>query len=173
MTVRTLFVGILFMQLLTACAQQNLAKTSTSSLVVTPNIVLAGALTARAPDLIKRQKAVVIDLRHPKEGIEAEAELMRSLEVPYFNLPIGPGSFNRTTVNQLDALLTEHAARPIVIHCASGNRAGLLWAALLKERGTSSSAATAAVSGIVTMPQINQAIENYNAEQTNAKQSND
>lgn len=158
---KSLIFWIALAPLLTACVHQSLSSASDNTLKVASNTTLAGSLTEQAPKLIKRSNAVVIDLRHPAEGIDAESEQMRSLSVPYYNLPVSPNTFDQTTVDQLDELLDKYSGRQIIVHCQSGNRAGLLWAALLKERGMSSADASTAVSGIVTKPGIHQAIEQY------------
>lgn len=160
----SLVFWITLVPVLAACAHQSLLGASDSTLEVAPKITLAGALTEQAPKLIKRSNAVVIDLRHPDEGIDLESEQMRSLSVPYYNLPIRPNTFDRTTVNQFAELLDAHSGRSIIVHCQSGNRAGLLWAALLKERGMSAANASSAVSDIVTKPAVHQLIQQYEAE---------
>lgn len=159
----SLIFWIALVPVLSACAHQSLLNASESTLEVAPNITLAGSLTEQAPKLIKRSNAVVIDLRHPDEGIDLESAQMQSLNVPYYNLPVRPNTFDQTTVNQFAELLDEHSGRPIIVHCQSGNRAGLLWAALLKERGMSSANASSAVAAIVTKPVIHQAIQQYKA----------
>lgn len=161
---KSLTFWLTLLPLLTACAHQSLLDASDSTLEVAPKITLAGSLNEQASQLIKRSNAVVIDLRHPDEGIDLESEQMRSLNVPYYNLPISPSTLDRTTVNQFAALLDEYSGRPIVVHCQSGNRAGLLWAALLKERGMSAVDASSAVYDIVTKPAVHQAIQQYEAE---------
>ncbi len=163
----SLFTNIVFAHLLIACAHQSLSGVSENTLDVTPNITLAGSLADQAPQLIKRHNAIVIDLRHPSEGIDPEAQNMRALGVSYFNLPVTPNTLNSELVNKFDTLLTEHTGHPIVVHCQSGNRAGLLWAALLKERGESSAAANAAVADIVTKAGIRKVIQAYTINREN------
>ncbi len=105
----------------------------------------------------------MIDIRHPSQGIESESQQMRTLDVPYFNLPVTPNTLDHALVNQFDTLLTEYAERPIIAHCQSGNRAGLLWAVWLKERGESSATANAVVSSIVTKAPVRKMIQEYSA----------
>lgn len=162
--IKALTCWLTLLPLLAACAHQGVLNASDSTLEIAPNITLAGSLNEQAPRLIKRSNAVVIDLRHPDEGIEPESEQMRSLDAPYYNLPVRPSTFDRTTVSQFAELLDEHSGRQIIVHCQSGNRAGLLWAALLKERGMSAVDASSAVSAIVTKPAVHQLIQQYEAE---------
>ncbi len=163
-TVRTLTIVSMFVCALSGCAHKGLLGVSENTLAVTPTVALSGSLRARAPELLERQNAVVIDLRRADEGAELEAQQMQSSGVTYFNLPISSDSLDTATVDRLDTLLSAHSQHPIILHCRSGNRAGLMWAALLKNRGESSAAAISAVSEIVNSPKIRQAIREYTSE---------
>lgn len=160
-TMKTLIACVVFAQLLTACSTQSLLNASENAIQVDPDIFLAGSLTGQAPPLIKRRNAVVIDLRRAEEGVDTEAAQMRSLGVPYFNLPVTLDTLDQGMVSQFDTLLSEHSGRPIIVHCQSGNRAGLLWAALQKSRGMTSAEANSTVSDIVTKPGVRKAIQEY------------
>lgn len=73
---------------------------------------------------------VVIDLRADSEtpGLD-EATLVRSLGLDYHNLPVGGAAgLTRDNVQALDRLLADAGDRPLLVHCASGNRVGALMA---------------------------------------------
>ncbi len=71
----------------------------------------------------------VINLRGLGEpGTATQPALMRELGLEYIHLPInGAGDITPENAQSLaDAL--DHAERPVMIHCASGNRIGALFA---------------------------------------------
>ena len=80
--------------------------------------------------LCKSGCEVIVNLRPPAEcGDFDEAECARQLGLAYHNIPIaGPGDFGPEAVEALDRILREAGDRPVVIHCASGNRVGGLLA---------------------------------------------
>lgn len=73
---------------------------------------------------------VVIDLRGDGETPDLdEAAVVRGLGIDYHNLPVGgPDGLTRSNVEQLDALLAAAGGRPVLVHCASGNRVGAMMA---------------------------------------------
>ena len=94
---------------------------------------LPGVVTAGQPDaaalagLAERGFVTVIDLRTDTEdrGFE-EPAVVEDLGMRYVSLPInGSESINYENAATLDAVL-EAADGPVLLHCASGNRAGAL-----------------------------------------------
>lgn len=73
---------------------------------------------------------VVIDLRADSETPELdEAALVRSLGLDYHNLPVGGAAgLTRGNVQALDRLIADAGDRPLLVHCASGNRVGAMMA---------------------------------------------
>jgi uncharacterized protein (TIGR01244 family) len=70
----------------------------------------------------------VINLRRPEEKDNTDPELVRYLEMTYVSLPIsGPADMTQEKAHALaDAL--EATESPVLVHCASGNRVGGLFA---------------------------------------------
>ena len=70
----------------------------------------------------------VINLRQPEEKDNTDPELVRYLEMTYVSLPIGgPSDITHEKARALaDAL--EATESPVLVHCASGNRVGGLFA---------------------------------------------
>ncbi|MGB5160675.1 MAG: sulfur transferase domain-containing protein [Thermoanaerobaculia bacterium] len=70
----------------------------------------------------------VINLRQPEEKDNTDPELVRYLEMTYVSLPIGgPSDITQEKARALaDAL--EATESPVLVHCASGNRVGGLFA---------------------------------------------
>lgn len=80
----------------------------------------------------------VINLRQPQELERLdfdEPALVEELGLRYVNIPITPDAFSIEDVDRFSAVLAETGG-PVLLHCASANRAGGLWAAyLVRHRG--------------------------------------
>lgn len=73
--------------------------------------------------------ALVVNLRTPDEMSWDEASAAHKLAMDYLNIPVGgPADINRANAQALDAALRAAGDRPVILHCASGNRAGALLA---------------------------------------------
>ena len=73
----------------------------------------------------------IVNLRGPDEKgpFENEEKLVQSLGMDYVALPIlGGGSLNEDNAKLLADILAKPSALPAMVHCASGNRVGLLFA---------------------------------------------
>jgi len=104
---------------------------------VSETVTLAGKvdlaqLAAQYPDGV-----LLIDLRTAPEGVELEAQQAAQLAgVHYENLPVAGAKIDPAQLRALDQLLAERESQqPVVIHCASGNRAGMMWGALQIDAG--------------------------------------
>lgn len=93
-----------------------------------PGILSAGRLAPadiqRARDAGVRQ---IIDLTPDAETPDFdEAAAVRAAGIAYANLPLsGPADLTHENVRTFDALLRA-AKRPVLVHCASGNRVGAM-----------------------------------------------
>ncbi len=93
-----------------------------------PGVIAAGRL--KPEDIARLQDAGiehVIDLTPDDEtpGFD-EANAVRSVGIDYSNLPIGGAAdLTRNNVIAFDQLLRT-AERPVLVHCASGNRVGAM-----------------------------------------------
>jgi len=112
---------------------------------------LEGITTAAQPSAAQLAGAAeagfktVIDLRGAKEdrGMEDEQSTVEHLGMSYISLPIeGSDGVSYTNAAALDKLLAG-AEGPVLIHCASGNRAGALLALRDKLAGADNSSALA------------------------------
>lgn len=72
----------------------------------------------------------VVNLCPPSEyDASEESRIAHALGLDYVNIPIaGPQDLNAKATEALDAVLTNPQRRPALIHCASGNRVGALFA---------------------------------------------
>jgi uncharacterized protein (TIGR01244 family) len=93
-----------------------------------PGVVSSGRL---APADIERVRDAgirhIIDLTPDAETPDFdEAAAARAAGLDYSNLPLsGPADLTRENVQAFDTML-RHAKRPVLVHCASGNRVGAL-----------------------------------------------
>ncbi len=69
----------------------------------------------------------VLDLRAPDEARPYdEPEAVRRLGLEYVSLPVTPDTLTDDTFARFRSLMRDQGKRPIVVHCASGNRVGAL-----------------------------------------------
>src|SRR5210317_2024370 len=93
-----------------------------------------GVTTAGQPDeagfrvFAENGYAVVIDLRTAGEdrGLD-EPAVVEALGMDYINLPIGRGGITYANAKALRALIDAYD-QPVLVHCASANRVGALFA---------------------------------------------
>ena len=72
---------------------------------------------------------VVVSLRAPSEGAPSLAEHARSVGLTYVELPVaGPKDLDQEKVAALGKLVVQRAEHPLVVFCATGNRAGAMLA---------------------------------------------
>ena len=107
--------------------------------VIAPGIVAAGQ---PAPDVLPKLGAMgfktVLNLRMLDEtGPANEREVVEGQGLRYVSVPMTASSFTLADVEAVEKVLGDPAAGPILIHCASSNRVGGAWAAILARRGMS------------------------------------
>jgi uncharacterized protein (TIGR01244 family) len=111
---------------------------------IQPGLAASGRVDLQA---IPRLKALgfktIVDLREPSEGTAEERALVEAEGLEYVSVPVTAASFSPADVWQVRAILEDPARGPILLHCASGNRSGAVWAAFEAERGASLDAAEA------------------------------
>ncbi|HVR71679.1 MAG TPA: sulfur transferase domain-containing protein [Vicinamibacteria bacterium] len=106
--------------------------------VVRPGLATAGELSAEALARLEEHGfKTVIDLRTEKEGVKEEERIVREQGLRYVWVPVSPATLSAKDVDAVAAVLDDAAAEPILLHCASGNRAGGLLAAVLARKGKS------------------------------------
>lgn len=97
---------------------------------IKPNIAVSGQ-----PDEENLKKAsesgykTVINLRPREEWPFDEESLVKDLGMKYVLIPISnPQSLNLEKAKQLQIILNDKSAYPLLIHCGSSNRVGALYA---------------------------------------------
>jgi uncharacterized protein (TIGR01244 family) len=107
--------------------------------VVRPGLASAGQPSA---DGLRQLKALgfktVVNLRTPIEGAPLdEAEIVRGQGLRYVSVPMTAATVTSKDLETIQAVLDDPAAEPVLLHCASGNRTGGIWAAVLARKGKS------------------------------------
>lgn len=126
------------------------------------NRVLAGALDLEALRGSTAGTIRVVDLRTAAEGTADEASAAEALGLAYTNIPVSSAAVDPAQVAALREVLDgANADDLVVIHCRTGNRAGLLWGAMQLEAGVPLQQVQEDVSGVVTAPPIAEGLEAY------------
>lgn len=94
-------------------------------------IACAGAITPAGVAEIKKLGYVsIVNLRESSEtgaDVEAERAAATSAGLTFVHLPFNSSSPDPAVVDQFLQVVTEPARQPVLVHCASGNRAAALW----------------------------------------------
>lgn len=98
---------------------------------VDSTIACAGAITPEGvAELKKLGYASIINLRQPTEGganVDAEAAAAKDAGVRYVHLPLNAAAPDPAVVDAFLKAVVDPANQPVLVHCASGNRAATLW----------------------------------------------
>ena len=101
-----------------------------------PHLATGGSIDlAEVPSLKQKGFRTIIDLRTPEEGTEEERVAVEAAGMTYVNLPIAKGAPTDAQIARLAELLEDESAAPILLHCASGNRVGTVWAIYRARKG--------------------------------------
>ena len=69
---------------------------------------------------------------------------MEAQGLRYVSVPISAATFSPADVAAVGRVLNDPAAAPVLLHCASANRVGAVWAVLQVQQGRTSEEAEAA-----------------------------
>lgn len=106
--------------------------------------LLKGNAVAEAADLGFR---TVVDLRTTSETDGTEKAATEAAGMAYVHIPVATRAPTPEQVAQFSELMAAEGNKPILVHCASANRVGAIWA--LYRAGTGVSAMTAIEEGRV------------------------
>jgi uncharacterized protein (TIGR01244 family) len=115
---------------------QTAPATQTDPAKLLPNgkVPFAGVLVGGQPTPAQLETlaglgyGTIVNLRSPQEKGQTDPAAVEALGMRYVSLPItGADSLSEQNANELAAILDE-ANGPVVVHCASGNRVGALFA---------------------------------------------
>lgn len=122
-----------------ASAQSNEIDTSglPNVSVAKPGLVAAGRPSPEAVASLKaRGFRTVIDLRTPAEpGFAEEKTAVEAQGLRYVSVPVVGSAFSGKDVDAVKAALDQAPDGPILLHCASSNRVGAVWAVLQARSG--------------------------------------
>ncbi len=107
-------------------------------------------------------RLLVVDLRTADEGVADERAAAQALGIRYRNLPVDGAVIDPAALGYLEALL---ATRPedemLILHCVSGNRAAMLWAALRIDAGEGADEVLESLDSIATKAPVREAVLDY------------
>lgn len=102
----------------------------------TPNIATSGRIgTGGIPEIKRLGFQTIIDLRTKKEGTADERQKVKAAGLNYFNIEIGRAAPTSKQVAKFAALIEMADHHPILVHCASANRVGAMWALYRMTKG--------------------------------------
>ena len=94
------------------------------------NLVLSGLLDLQALKDSFPGTVLIVDLRTAAEGTAEEQAAAAAFGMDYRNIPVAGVAIVDDQVAELDGILSQTSPDSLVVlHCASGHRAGMLWAA--------------------------------------------
>lgn len=91
-----------------------------------PNLVTGGQPAPAHFQALKQAGVdIVLDIRDPMEPRPFdEPALLASLGQEYINIPVSAGTLDDATLERILGVVRANQHRPMLFHCASGNRVG-------------------------------------------------
>lgn len=132
---RAILAAVIALTATAAFAQTTVSKATVPGIVnfskVETTVACAGATTPAALAEVKKMGFnSVINLRTAAEAgaeLEAEAAAAKAAGINYFNLPFNNAAPDPAVVDSFLKVITDKANEPAFIHCASANRAAMMW----------------------------------------------
>ena len=114
--------------------------------LLTPGIATAGQPSSEAlSKLAALGFKTVINLRMPGEDAPSdERAVVEGQGLRYVHVPLTAGSLSAADVAAVEKVLDDAAAGPVLLHCATSNRVGAVWALVQTRKGKSLDEALAA-----------------------------
>lgn len=104
--------------------------------LIEPGLATAGQ---PRPEALAKLKELgfktVINLRSEAEGAAAEREPVEAQGLRYVSVPMTAASFSIADVEAVERVLADPASGPVLVHCASSNRVGAVWAVIQSRKG--------------------------------------
>ncbi len=142
------------------CAEEQVALSKYQHRV-DDQVTLAGLLNEAAYDELEAMDATIVDLRTAEEGNDVEARALIARGLRYVHLPMGEKSNLRDDALFLNQIISARPGKPVVVHCASANRASVLWAAAQLEKGEPLKAVMQSVDPVATKKRTRMMIKKY------------
>ena len=122
---------ILLLALTGTLSAQSAPPGTTNYTRIDATVACAGATTVEAIPAIKADGfKAIINLRQATEegaNIDASKQAATAAGLKYFHIPFSGSDPKVESVDQFLAAVKDPANSPVFIHCASANRAGMMW----------------------------------------------
>lgn len=92
--------------------------------IATGGLIRDGAL----PRLKALGFATIVDLRGPEEGAAVEKQAAQAAGLRYINIPVTEGLPSAAQLIEFGRVIEDPKNFPVLVHCASANRVGAMWA---------------------------------------------
>jgi len=106
--------------------------------VIRPGLAAAGQ---PSPEGLAQLKALgfktVINLRTEREGAKDEEAAVKALGLTYVSVPVTAETLSVADADAVGRVIDDPAAGPVLLHCATANRVGAVWAILRVRQGAS------------------------------------
>ncbi len=113
--------------------------------LVRPGLAVAGQPSAQGLAQLKEMGfKTVINLRTDQEGAKDEEAAVKAAGLSYVSVPVTGATLSMADADAVGRVLDDAAAAPVLLHCASANRVGAIWALLQVRKGKSLDEAEAA-----------------------------
>lgn len=113
--------------------------------LIRPDLATAGQPSPEAlARLGKMGFRTVVNLRTENEGAAEERAVVEAQGLRYLWVPVTPETFSLADVEAVEKVLDDPSAGPVLLHCASSNRVGGVWAVIQARKGKSLDEAEAA-----------------------------
>ena len=101
----------------------------------TPTLATSGTIgKGGVKELAEKGFATIIDLRTENEGIAEEKKNAKLAGINYINIPVTGAGINDKQLATFTKMI-ESVQRPVLVHCASGNRVGAIWTTYRLSKG--------------------------------------
>jgi uncharacterized protein (TIGR01244 family) len=110
-----------------------------------PGLATAGQPSPEALAKLKDMGfRAVVNLRTEPEGTAEERKVVEAQGLRYVGVPVTADSLSLADAEAVEKVLHDPASGPVLLHCASSNRVGAVWALIQAREGKSLEEALAA-----------------------------
>jgi protein tyrosine phosphatase (PTP) superfamily phosphohydrolase (DUF442 family) len=128
---------------------------------VESGVILAGTLRLDALDQLESSDTLIVDLRTAREDVAALAAAAERRGIEYRNVPVDGAAFSGAELDAVAEALAEAGARTVILSCATGNRAGMIWGAMALRRGVPLDVVMEDLDSVITRQPVRDALAAY------------
>ena len=104
--------------------------------VLRPGLAVAGQPSAAGLAQLKAMGfRTVVNLRTEQEGAKDEESAVKAAGLAYVSVPVTAETLSQADADAVGRVIDDPAAGPVLLHCASANRVGAVWALLRVRQG--------------------------------------